>query len=143
MRKNLDPIMILSSLAAILLMSFLFLFVGSSRPSEFFKKIGGQIPTNQISKETTVFIDYGDGNIRKFEGLVSEETRVWDLFQQAIAVGGIDVEISDHFIPERIDGFKNGTNGKHWSLYLNNIKQNLIPFEIIAKPGDEVLFRFE
>jgi hypothetical protein len=143
MRKNVDPIIILSSLAAILLMSFLFVFVGPSQPFEFLEKISGQIQTNQVSKETTVFIDYGDGNIRKFEGLVSEETRVWDLFQQAIAVGGIEVEISDHFIPEKIDGFKNGTDGKDWSLYVNDVKQNFVPFEIIAKPGDEVLFRFE
>lgn len=123
--------MVLSSMGAILLLGFLFVFV-SHQPLEISK-----------NKEATVVIDYGNGKTRTFKGSVGESLSVWDAFQQAIAAGGINVEISDHFLPEAIDGFKNDSKGKSWSFYLNNVRQEFSPFGIRIRPGDEIIFRFE
>ncbi len=94
-------------------------------------------------KEAIVAFDYGGGKIRKFQGPIIGGENVWNLFQQAIAAGKIEVEITDHFVPEKIDDLKNEQNGRHWNLYVNNVRQKVIPFEIKAKPGDEIVFKFE
>jgi hypothetical protein len=133
MNENFEPFIAYSALATIFLMFFLFAFI-QLQPQQNFV---------QISKQSTVIIDYGNGQMRKFGGLTEENTSVWNLFQQAIAVGGIKVEISDHFIPRVIDGLENGVDGKHWELYVNNTKQEFSPFDIQARPGDQVIFRFE
>ncbi len=102
-----------------------------------------QIASEQSSKEAIDALDFGNGRVRRFKGPIENNAKVWDLFQQAIAVGGINVEVSDHFVPRIIDGIRDGDSGKHWSLYVNNVKQKFAPFEIQVKSGDEVVFRFE
>lgn len=130
MERKIDPIIWLSGIGVVLLAIFLFVFVRFQQSPELFK-------------EATVAIDYGNGKVRTFKGPIGENARIWDAFQQAIAAGGIDVAISDHFIPEKINGLENGAGGKHWNLYVNDIKQKFSPFEIQVKPGDEMVFRFE
>ncbi len=138
MEKNPDPVIIWSSIGAVLLVIFIFVFIQFQQSAKISEKI-----SYSSNKETTVILDYGNGKTRIFKGPVAGKEKVWDLFQQAIAAGGIDVNVSDHFVPQIIDGFKDGANGKHWALYVNNVRQKFTPFEIQAKPGDEVVFRFE
>jgi hypothetical protein len=94
--------------------------------------------------EAILILDYGNGNVRKFKGPVDGKgTKAWNLLQQASAVSGINVEIADHFIPQNIDGFENGKDGKKWAFYINGERQTATPFEIEIGPGDKVVFRFE
>lgn len=137
MEKKIDPVIIWSSIGVVLLVIFIFVFIQFQQAVKTSEKISSS------SKETTVVLDYGNGKTRIFKGPVAGEEKVWDLFQQAIAAGGIDVNISDHFVPQIIDGLQDGANGKHWTLYVNNARQKFAPFEIQAKPGDEIVFRFE
>lgn len=137
MEKNTDPVIIWSSIGTVLLVIFIFVFIQFQQSAKTSEKISSS------SKETTVVLDYGNGKTRIFKGPVAGEEKVWDLFQQAIAAGGINVNISNHFVPQIIDGFQDGANGKHWSLYVNNVRQKFAPFEIQVKPGDEIVFRFE
>jgi hypothetical protein len=137
--KIVDLILVWSATGAILLMGFLFVFP-KYQHAAIFLGANGQF---QNFKETTVSIDYGNGKIRTFKGPLEENSKVWDAFQQAIVAGGINIEIVDNFVPRSIDGFENGAGGKHWNLYVNNVKQKFSPFEIQIKPGDKVVFKFE
>jgi len=137
--KIVDLILAWSAMAALLLTSFLFAF-------SKYQYVAVPFEANdqfQNFKEATVIIDYGNGKTRTFRGPIEENTRIWDAFQQAIAVGGINIELSDHFVPSKIDGLGNGDGNKHWNLYVNNVKQKFSPFEIKIKPGDKVVFKFE
>lgn len=135
MEKNVHPIIAWSAIL-VLFVAVIFMFFQ-------FNNLSNQFAGINHGKEVVVALDYGNGKIRRFKGPAEENARVWDLFQQAIAVGGINVAVSDHFVPQVIDGLKDGAGGKHWNLYVNNIKQEFSPFEIQVKPGDEVVFRFE
>jgi len=139
MENKPDPVIIWSSIGVVfLLMISVFVAIQYQQLVKTSEKIG-----YSSDKETTVAFDYGNGKTRVFKGPAAGEEKVWNLFQQAIAAGGISVNISDHFVPQIIDGLKDGANGKHWSLYVNNARQKFAPFEIQAKPGDEIVFRFE
>lgn len=138
MEKKIAPVIIWSSMGVVLLVIFIFVFIQFQQSAKTSEKI-----SYSSNKETTVVLDYGNRKTRIFKGPVAGEEKVWDLFQQAIAAGGINVNISDHFVPQIIDGLKDGADGKHWSLYVNDIKQKFAPFEIQARPGDEIVFRFE
>jgi hypothetical protein len=138
MEKSSNSILIWSSVGTVLLMIFVFIFIQFQQSAKTSEKIG-----YSSNKEITMVLDYGNGETRTFKGPAAGEEKVWNLFQQAIAAGRIDVSISDHFVPQAIDGFQDGANGKHWTLYVNNIRQKFAPFEIQAEPGDEIVFRFE
>jgi hypothetical protein len=88
-----------------------------------------------------VFIIDDSENTRKFKGVFKEETRVWDLLQQATAFGNIALEAHSEFIPSRIDGHKNSSFGK-WELYINGELQDTPPFETMAKSGDTVMYKY-
>ena len=141
MKKNVQPTVVWSLLGGIAILVLLAIFIqfGYIRLT---KNSGGAEGTVSL-KEAVLVLDYGNGEVRKFKGPIEENARAWDLFQQAIAVGGISAEITDHFVPQDIDGFKNGKDKKQWNLYVNNVKQKFTPFEVKVKPGDEVIFRFE
>jgi hypothetical protein len=132
MERKIDPIIWFSAIGVVLLTVFLFVFIRLHVPKPGFG-----------FKEATVAIDYGNGKVRVFKGPVEKNARAWDAFQQAIAAAGINAEITGNFVPQNIDGLKNGADGKYWNLYVNNTKQKFSPFEIQIKPGDEVVFRFE
>ncbi len=55
----------------------------------------------------------------------------------------IDLEATNDFYPRKIDGMTDGTDNKHWTLYVNGIKQNSSPLDAVVKPPAEVTFRFE
>jgi len=136
MKKNIHPVVAWSLICGIAIIVLLMMFVQLQQSM--------QKPTSsQTSKEAMVVIDYGNGKMRRFKGPIEENARAWDLFQQALAIGGISVNVTDHFVPQVIDGLKDGAGGKHWSIYVNNTKQKFTPFEIQVKPGDEVVFKFE
>lgn len=139
MKKIVDLILVWSAMGTILLMGFLFAFPRYQHAATLLKANG----QSQNFKEATVSVDYGNGKIRTFKGPIGENAKVWDAFQQAIVAGGINIEIADNFVPQSIDGLKNGTGDKHWNLYVNNVKQKFSPFEIQIKPGDKVVFKFE
>lgn len=88
-------------------------------------------------------LDFGNGKIRKFSGDMGGETaKAWDLLQIASAQSSVEVEIEGKFIPRSIDGVKNSEQGK-WVLYVNGVKQNSGPFEVIVERGDTVEFKYE
>lgn len=140
--KNVQPLVAWPLIGGIAIGVLLAMFSQFGQSDKLTKQLS-QTPTASLSKTTLVAIDYGNSKIRRFKGPVSEETKAWDLFQQAISVGGINVEIADHFVPQNIDGLKNGKDGKQWNLYVNNAKQKFSPFEVQVKPGDEVVFKYE
>ncbi len=143
-KKAIHPTVVWALICAIAIIALLTVFI-QARQSQQAAQNGGnqQIASEQSSKEAIVALDFGNGKVRRFKGPIENNAKAWDLFQQAIAVGGISVEVSDHFIPRVIDGIKDGDSGKHWSLYGNNVKQKFAPFEIQVNSGDEVVFRFE
>ncbi len=99
--------------------------------------------TTLSSGEAMVVIDYGNGKSRIFKGPAGENANIFGLFQQAAVVGKFGFEISDHFIPQEIDGVKSGIAGKRWDVYLNGVKQQSDLLSVQANPGDKVLFKFE
>ncbi len=117
---------------------FVFIRYGGEEMAQF-----GKQNLSANSGEAMVVFDFGNGNERKFEGPIIENTKVWDIFQQAIATGGIDVSVNGNFVPQSIGGYKNGDNGKKWNFYLNSVKQELTPFDIKASSGDIAIFKFE
>jgi len=144
-QKNIHPVVVWSLICAIAIVALLTVFiqVKQSREAAQNNAVNGVSSKNQTLKEAIVALDFGNGKVRRFKGPIDDNAKVWDLFQQAIAVGGISVEVSDHFVPRVIDGIKDGAGGKHWNLYVNNVKQQFTPFDIQVKPGDEVTFKFE
>jgi len=140
--KNIQPLIAWPLIGGIGIMVLLAMFLQFDQSNKLARQLS-IAPANYLAKETLVMIDYGDGKIRKFKGPVLEKTRAWDLFQQAVAIGGINVEITDGFIPQEIGGFKNEKGGKQWHLYVNNAKQKFSPFEIHVSPGDEITFKYE
>lgn len=107
------------------------------------KQIVEHITEFPVWREVTAEINYGNGNIRKFKGPVSENTKALDLLQEAAALGAIDFELIDHFAVKRINGLENGDGEKQWNIYVNGKKRELSPFEINVNPGDEIVFKFE
>ena len=143
-KKAIHPTVIWSLVCAIAIIALLTVFIQSRQSREAAQNgLNQQIASEQSLKEAIVALDFGNGKIRRFKGPIENNAKAWDLFQQAIAVGGINVEVSDHFVPRVIDGIKDGAGGKHWFLYVNNVKQKFAPFEIQVRSGDEVVFRFE
>ncbi len=143
-KKAIHPTVIWSLICAIAIIALLTVFIQARQLREAAQNgLNQRIASEQSLTEAIVALDSGNGKIRRFKGPIENNARAWDLFQQAIAVGGINVEVSDHFVPRIIDGIKDGDSGKHWSLYVNNVKQKFTPFEIHVNSGDEVVFRFE
>ncbi len=143
-KKTIHPTVVWSLICAIAIIALLTVFIQARQSREAAQNgLNQQIASEQSLKEAIVALDFGNGKVRRFKGPIENNAKVWDLFQQAIAVGSINVEVSDHFVPQVIDGIKDGANGKHWSLYVNNVKQKFSPFEIQVNSGDEVVFRFE
>ncbi len=143
-KKAIHPTVVWSLICAIAIISLLTVFIQAKQSREAAQRESNQQSISEQSiKEAIVALDFGNGKIRRFKGPIENDAKAWDLFQQAIAVGGINVEVSDHFVPTIIDGIKDGAGGKYWSLYVNNVKQKFAPFEINVKSGDEVVFRFE
>lgn len=96
-----------------------------------------------ISKtKIMVTLDYGDKK-QSYQVKAEEEQRVWSLLQQATALSSVDLEATNDFRPQRIDGYPNGKDSKEWKLYVNEVKQEKSPFEIYVKSPDKVVFRFE
>lgn len=102
-----------------------------------------QIISAKIGGEVTVVLDYGNGKIRKFRGPIEEKAKALDLLQQVVAIGAIELEVADYFMPQRINGNKNGDGDKKWNIYVNSVKRERSPFEIYVLPGDEITFKFE
>lgn len=141
--KNIHSAAAWSLICAISIMALFMILASSGEKTTQFSQTSLQAPAVSSNKEAIVVIDYGNGKIRRFKGPALEQSKVWDLFQQAIAIGGINVEITDRFVPLEIGGFKNGDNGKQWNLYVNNVKKKFSPFKVVVKPGDEIVFKFE
>jgi len=143
-KKAIHPTVVWSLICAIAIIALLTVFIQAKQSREAAQReLNQQSILEQSTGEATVALDFGNGTIRRFKGPIENNAKAWDLFQQAIAVAGINVEVSDHFVPRVIDGVEDGAGGKHWSLYVNNVKQKFTPFEIQVKSGDEVVFKFE
>ncbi len=93
-------------------------------------------------KGLTLVLDYGNKK-QSFQVPDIEEKRAWSLLQQVAAVSDIDLEISNDLRPQKIDGFSDGTDNKHWVLYVNGIKKESFPLDTLVVPPSEVVFRFE
>jgi len=91
----------------------------------------------------TLVLDYGNNHKQTFQLSTSEQKRAWSVLQEVAAVAKIDLVATNNFYPGKIDGTKDGTDNKHWTFYVNGIKQNLSPLEAIVKPPAEIMFRFE
>jgi len=94
-------------------------------------------------KKLTLVLDYGNNNKQSFQLLTSEQKSAWSLLQEVAAVSKIDLEATNDFYPRKIDGMRDGIDNKHWTLYVNGIKQKSSPFDAVVKPPAEVIFRFE
>ncbi|MCX6731696.1 MAG: DUF4430 domain-containing protein [Candidatus Parcubacteria bacterium] len=94
-------------------------------------------------EKLTLILDYGNNHKQSFQLLTSEQKRAWSILQEVAAVSKIDLEATNDFYPQKIDGVKDGTDNKHWVFYVNGIKQNSSPFDAVVKPPAEVVFRFE
>jgi hypothetical protein len=102
------------------------------------------LPSFRISHgEVKLVIDYGDGKKRTFVTNAKQEITAWDLLQHANAKYDVDMEIESGFLPKRINGLRNGDNGKRWNWYKDGSPQNSAPIEAIISGGEEVVFRFE
>ncbi len=142
LKKNVQPTVVWSLIGAIAVIVLLTIFIQLGQV-RLFGKTSQKPAVSSSLTDAMLILDYGNGKVRRFQGPIAENAKVWDMFQQAIAVGGINVEISDHFIPQAIDGLKSGIDGKHWNLYVNGVKQKFTPFEVPVNPGAEVVFKFE
>lgn len=138
MKRNINPILAWSIICALALLVIL-VFIQFQQSSGISQKSKQQL----ASKEVVLMLDYGNAKVRRFKGPIGENANAWYALQQAASVAGIHLGVADHFIPEEIDGLKNGKDGKNWNLYLNKVKQKFAPFEISIKPGDEIMFKFE
>jgi len=94
-------------------------------------------------EKLTLVLDYGNNNKQSFQLLTSEQKRAWSILQEVAAVSKIDLEATNDFYPRKIDGIRDGIDNKHWTLYVNGIKQTSSPFDAMVKPPAEVVFRFE
>jgi hypothetical protein len=90
-----------------------------------------------------LILDYGNNHKQAFQLFTSEQKRAWSLLQEVAAVSKIDLEATNDFYPKKIDSLKDGTDNKHWALYVNGIKQKSSPLDTVVKPPAEVTFRFE
>ena len=99
--------------------------------------------TKNKEEKFTLVLDYGNNHKQTFQLLTSEQRRAWSLLQEVAAVSKIDLEATNDFYPRKIDGMQDGIDNKHWTLYVNGIKQKSSPLDAIVKPPAEITFRFE
>ena len=94
-------------------------------------------------KKLTLILDYGNNRKQTFQLSTSEQRRIWSILQEVAAVSKIDLEATNELYPRKIDGLRDGTDNKHWTLYVNGTKQKLSSADVFVEPPTEVVFRFE
>ena len=105
---------------------------------------------NISSAKTPIYLTFDFGENKKtrcFSTFISPDKRVrtWSLLQQATAYAGMDLQVTDGYVPAVIDGVPKGSGNDLgvWQLYVNDKKYQLKPFEVTAGAGDTVTFKFE
>jgi len=91
----------------------------------------------------TLTLDYGNQKTQTFLIPATEQERAWNLLQQAIVISGIDLQADKNFTPVKIDGFRNGREGKNWALYVDGVKKYVSPYEVFVEAPNKIVFRFE
>lgn len=100
-------------------------------------------PWKKKEDKLVLVLDYGNDYSQSFRLFTTQEKRAWSILQEVAAVAKIDLEATNDFYPQKIDGLTNGLDNKNWNFYVNGVKQESSPFEAVVKPPAEVVFRFE
>ena len=97
-------------------------------------------------QEAELFIDFGNGKIRKFRGGVVEDMKVLDALNQSSIAGDFKVETADHeseVYVEKIAGVENSNHDVRWMCYVNGEATHLPLDDQELKARDRIEFKFE
>jgi len=97
-------------------------------------------------QEAELFIDFGNGKIRRFRGDVVEDMKVLDALNQSSIAGDFKVETADHeseVYVEKIAGVENSNHDVKWMCYVNGKATHLPLDKQELKARDRIEFKFE
>ena len=111
------------------------------------QNISVQDPVVATQGTASILINFGGGDVRKFEGGLVEGMTAFDALTRAVKAGGFNFEtvVEDGSINVKTIGQKEHiTDGGRWQLYLNDEYENYnSPLDFELEDGDEVEFRYE
>ena len=96
----------------------------------------------KIIGKASLIIDFGNSEKRAFEGSIVEKETLADVLNQVAKAGKFSYKLDEKNNLAAIDNFKNDKN-KFWRWYINNQKVDKPTNEIILKPGDKILMKYE
>lgn len=96
----------------------------------------------KIIGKANLTIDFGDGRIRVFEGDIIENENIFDVLSQAAKAGKFSYKLDENSNLASIEKLL-GNNKKNWHWSVNGIKINKPIGEVIVKPGDKILIKYE
>jgi len=92
-------------------------------------------------QEAELFINFGDGKIRKFRGGVVKGMKISDALNQSSTAGDFKIELDGTHV-EEIAGVNNNDNRK-WVCYINGKKLDASLNEQELRAGNRIEFKFE
>lgn len=96
----------------------------------------------KIIGRANLTIDFGNGQIRVFEGDIIENENLFDVFSQAAKAGKFSYKLDENSDLASIEKLLSD-NKKNWHWRINGIKISKPISEFIVKPGDKILIKYE
>lgn len=100
----------------------------------------------EISTGVTLIVDFGGGEVERFDREPREGMTAFDLLKEGAGRLNLSLETKTYdmgiFI-EVIGDKKNGQEGKYWLYYVNDEMPMVSADKKEIKPGDKVEFKFE
>lgn len=135
-RKN-DYILIITAVLLLILGRFLvFQFSGNG------KLKGSAVQAPKIIGETSLTIDFGNGQKRAFKGEIVENENLLNVLNQAAKAGNLNYKLDEKNNIAAIGTFA-ATKTKTWQWHVNGKTVEKPIYEVIVRPNDEILIKYE
>lgn len=142
--KNLNDKFAWGTILVVFLGCIIFVFIQNREISLEAEYLVGGMTEYSIKKreyKTSLFIDYGNGKNRVFEGNFFRGMNLADVFKGVEASTGMIFSFKNNSLAS-VDGVK-PREPKSWKLYINNAKHNEIVLDKEIAPGDKIILRYE
>ena len=129
-----DYILIVVAILLLILSGFLFFWFspGQSLPLS---------PAPRIIGESSLTIDFGNGEKRVFKGKVVENENLLNVLSQAAKAGNLRFKLNEENNVDAIETFA-ADKSKMWQWSVNGKKIEKQFYEIIVKPNDEIFVKY-
>jgi hypothetical protein len=104
------------------------------------------IVKQSVQEKTLYTIDFGDGKVRTFEVILSDNATVFSLLKKLAEGENFKIESKIYegmgVFVESIDGIKNGTDNKYWQYWVNSELPMVAADKKEIKKDDRVEWKF-